>query len=319
MIEMRSLPITFSLLWVVGSIGGYQYSQQKDIPPAVAVPVLLALLVELSLYIALAFPDLRERAGRLGYGLPAGMTASAVVPYLICSMAGTFNWQSLALLAVLAAAASWWFVLLPRRAAVDVGFLVLMAGVYLAKPFRDIYPPPVEQLRIDILGQLLWIRLGVAAVLLIRRLEGTGFGFLPEKREWLIGLRNYLYFMPLGVALMYGLEFASFDPAPGWWWKWPATFLGTLWVVALAEELLFRGMLQQWLSRSIGPRSGLVITSLVFGAAHLPFREFPNWEFALMAAVAGWFYGRAFNEGGGIRAAMAAHALTVATWRTLFR
>jgi hypothetical protein len=34
----------------------------------------------------------------------------------------------------------------------------------------------------------------------------------------------------------------------------------------------------------------------------------------LVGSVAGWFYGRAFDEGGGIRAAMVTHALTVTVW-----
>jgi uncharacterized protein len=51
---------------------------------------------------------------------------------------------------------------------------------------------------------------------------------------------------------------------------------------------------------------------------HLPFGTFPNWRFALIAAIAGWFYGRAYLKTGSIRAAMVAHALTNVTWKTFF-
>mgnify|MGYP003336495315 CR=1 FL=1 len=44
----------------------------------------------------------------------------------------------------------------------------------------------------------------------------------------------------------------------------------------------------------------------------------PRRRFALLAAVAGVFYGMAFRTGKGIRAAMVTHALTVTTWKTFF-
>ena len=91
-------------------------------------------------------------------------------------------------------------------------------------------------------------------------------------------------------------------------------------MVALSEELFFRGLLQQWLEEWTGTAwAGLLLASLAFGAVHLGFRQFPNWKFASLAAIAGVFYGIAFRRGGGIRAAMVAHALVVTTWRTLFQ
>lgn len=278
------------------------------------------MLVELTLYLGLAFEEVRNRLEALGSRLAGWLVASAVVPFLLYTLSpAPFEWPAFGALVALSAAVSFWYVVLPHRRIVDVVFLVLMAGVYLAKVFKGIYPPPVEGLRIEILGQLMWIRLGIVAVLLLRRLEGIGFGFWPSGREWLIGLRQYALFMPAGVLLMYGLGFARFSPADGFWWKLPGTFIGILWVVALSEEFFFRGMLQRWLTDWLGTRPGLVLASLAFGAVHLPFREFPNWEFAALAALAGLFYGRAFLQGDGIRAGMVTHALVVSTWRVLFR
>jgi hypothetical protein len=34
----------------------------------------------------------------------------------------------------------------------------------------------------------------------------------------------------------------------------------------------------------------------------------------VLAAVAGWFYGKAFEQAGSIRASMVTHALTVTVW-----
>ena len=55
------------------------------------------------------------------------------------------------------------------------------------------------------------------------------------------------------------------------------------------------------------------MATLAFGLVHLPFRSFPNWRFALVATVAGFFYGRAYSLSGGIRAAMVTHALVNTT------
>jgi membrane protease YdiL (CAAX protease family) len=61
-----------------------------------------------------------------------------------------------------------------------------------------------------------------------------------------------------------------------------------------------------------------IAASIAFGAVHLWFRAFPNWRFALLAAVAGVFYGLAFRRARSIRASMVTHALVVTTWRVFF-
>src|SRR5436309_2124548 len=98
-----------------------------------------------------------------------------------------------------------------------------------------------------------------------------------------------------------------------------ATFFGILWVVALGEEFFFRGLLQQWVTGWLSSEwAGLLVTSVLFGAVHLWFRQFPNWRFAALAAVAGVFYGLSFRQAHSIRASMVTHALAVTAWRTFF-
>jgi len=106
-------------------------------------------------------------------------------------------------------------------------------------------------------------------------------------------------------------------------WKLPLAIIGTfvmfLWVVALAEEFFFRAFLQRLLARAWrSETAGLLAASTIFGLAHLPFRHFPNWRFAIVAAVAGVFYGLAFLKAGSVRASMVTHALVVTTWRVFF-
>ncbi|MCL4851822.1 MAG: CPBP family intramembrane metalloprotease, partial [Bryobacteraceae bacterium] len=135
------------------------------------------------------------------------------------------------------------------------------------------------------------------------------------------GILHYLYFQPVGAALIALTGFATLRSLPADPAKLAltafASFLGFLWVVALSEEFFVRGLLQQWLSKWMNsPVAGLLIASLIFGLLHLPFRSaFPNWRFALLAATASLFYGRAFQQAGSIRASMVTHALVVLTWR----
>ncbi len=154
-------------------------------------------------------------------------------------------------------------------------------------------------------------------------MEDVRFGFVPQAGEWRIGVQLYALFLPVGVAISYALHFARFRPQPLDWWKFVPLLIGTffafLWVVALAEEFFFRAFLQRLLARSLHSEAvGLAIASLVFGLAHLPFRSFPNWRFAILGGVSGVFYGLSFLKARSVRASMVTHALVVTTWRMFF-
>jgi membrane protease YdiL (CAAX protease family) len=155
-------------------------------------------------------------------------------------------------------------------------------------------------------------------MLVERRVAGIGFGFLPSRAEWVTGLKHFGYFLIAGVPLAWATRLVRLGPVMPVW-KIAATFLGMLWVVALSEEFFFRGLLQHWIAEWTGrPALALAAASILFGAVHLGFRGFPNWRFALAAAVAGWFYGRAYQQAQSIRASMVTHAMVVTLWRTFF-
>jgi membrane protease YdiL (CAAX protease family) len=170
-----------------------------------------------------------------------------------------------------------------------------------------------------VLGAMMWYRTGLIAVLTLRRMDGIGFGFLPSRSDWNIGLRNFVWFLPPGLLLALAIGFGRPKPVHAdvrTLLIAVATFAGVLWVLAVAEEFFFRGLLQQHLMRILGnDTAGLVLASCLFGAAHLGAGEFPNWRFALLAALAGVFYGRAYLQARSIRAAMVTHACVVTTWK----
>lgn len=80
--------------------------------------------------------------------------------------------------------------------------------------------------------------------------------------------------------------------------------LMTVLAVPLAEERLYRGMLQRILTRRYGERLGLVYSALCFGASHLVVYRVAAYQ----AALLGFGFGAAYGQAG-LVASFLAHAL----------
>ena len=95
----------------------------------------------------------------------------------------------------------------------------------------------------------MWIRIGVLALLVLRRWQPGAFSLWPRASEWRSGLLWFLIFAVPIVALALGLHDVRFEPLHGTWWRIGGTAIGTffgiLWVVALGEELFFRGVIER--------------------------------------------------------------------------
>lgn len=267
------------------------------------------------LYEAAAYLTLTTERGRVWWRRE-WLVATAPLAYVLYA-AGTPAWRWTSLAAILASAAlvTYWFRVFGRARWSEALFLALVAAPLATKVLSLVYLRPHEDVRLEILGQLLLIRLGVLAVTRDLQPEGVNFGFWPEWREWRIGAQWYLILLPVVFTLGVSVGAVTFVWPPWPWWELAlrivGTFFGVLWVVALSEEFFFRGLLQRW--------AGIVVASIAFGLVHLGFRGFPNWKFVFVAAVTGAFYGMAYRRAGGIRAAMVTHTLTVVTLKTLFR
>jgi membrane protease YdiL (CAAX protease family) len=89
--------------------------------------------------------------------------------------------------------------------------------------------------------------------------------------------------------------------------------------IALPEEILFRGALHVHLQRALGwpPLRVLLLSSLLFGLAHL--NNPPKVGlYVILAAVAGFFYGRTYLQTGKVTTAALVHALVDWVWGLLF-
>lgn len=281
------------------------------------MPALAAYLVVYPFYLVPAFPLVRERLA--GYRLPPFLAASFVLPYLAaCQGAVTFHWEALGQLVALALALGLWYFVLPESPFTDLGFGALLAWVLLGGYFAGIYPTPYPRVDLAYVGRIAVFQSGVLVMMLVRRVPETGYGFLPGWKDWRIGGTHFLYFLAVGVPLMLLMKAARPAP-PAPLWVIAGTFFAFLWVVTLAEEFFFRGVLQGMLERwTASPTAALLLTSAVFGLAHLPFRGFPNWRWVLLAGILGFFCGRARNQAGNIRAAMVTHTLVVTLWKGFF-
>ena len=291
-----------------------------------------AFLIAYPFYLVPGFPSVRERVNGvlLGFrqravaiGVPVFAVAAAVLPYLACCAGAVeFSWSGLARVIGAALALSLWYVLLPASPVTDVAYLGLWAAVLLGRYFNPVFAPLHPEFRdlknVILIPHLSMISIAVMALMLQRRVPETGYGFVPNAREWRIGLLHFLYFVPLGLPLALLLRATHFvSPKPAWYIA--AMFLGMLWVASLSEEFLVRGVLQQWIEDWTLSRNGaLLITSAIFGLLHLWLGGFPNWKWAIVAGVLGWFCGRARNQAGSIRASMVTHALVATTWRAFF-
>jgi len=309
--------------WIALGAAGVFYSRSKGIAPVMAAPIVAAFLLEYAFYLVPGFVGLREwLADRIPVRLLAlFLTLSALAPYLLYSLpTGQFRAQSAIRLAALVLAISFWYVWQRPTPIADLTILALVVAPLIAKLFfKQIYTSPIPPVAIDVLGQLMLIRLTASVMLMLREVEGTGFGFLPTANEWRIGLKYFLFFLPVGLAVSAGLRMLhirfsskSLAQAPFW-------FFAALWVIALFEEFLARGLFQRWITDWTGrPNLALLCASAAYGLSHLWYHHtFPNWRDAILTTVLGWFCGKAYQDAGGIRAAMVTHALAVTVYQTL--
>ena len=178
------------------------------------------------------------------------------------------------------------------------------------------YPPPLTHT----LSILLALSTGAAAFALIRRLDGLGYAIEWRRGfAWNFGFHFVVY---AAIAIVLGLRigFLTFAPSLHRGTSLPLTVVGILFFTAWPEEFLFRGILQNLISRTLKNEwAGLAIASVVFGLSHLHHAPYPNWKYALMATIAGLFYGRAWMKTRSLVPGTLVHATVDILWHVLFR
>jgi membrane protease YdiL (CAAX protease family) len=163
---------------------------------------------------------------------------------------------------------------------------------------------------------------GVYAFAVIRNLDGIGYKLTWRKNDLIDGATNFLAFALVGIPLAYLLHLIHFHVNPPDVKGFAIQFIGIYLTVAIPEEVLFRGVLQNLLSRTFtGPHAAtyaLTTASMIFGLAHLHHPPVPNWRYAILAAFAGIFYGHVYQLRGRTSASALTHTLVDTIWHFWF-
>jgi membrane protease YdiL (CAAX protease family) len=131
---------------------------------------------------------------------------------------------------------------------------------------------------------------------------------------------SFLLFASIAIPLGLKLHFIRFAPQWGHWSTFAGLSMAILCFTAWPEEFLFRGLLQNLLSKaSKSDVAGWWTSSVLFGLSHITNMGFPNWRYVILAALAGLFYGWAWKKSGSIFASALVHAAVDTTWHFVFR
>jgi uncharacterized protein len=165
------------------------------------------------------------------------------------------------------------------------------------------------------------VALGVLLFAIVRRWSGMKYG-LPRSfldlRNILLGYSaSVLLLIPLGLWIGFlarpHLPRISLPTAA---LRILLIFFGT----AFPEEILFRGLIQNWFTQRLQqPWSAVAVSGLIFGASHLNNAPgpLPNWRYMAVGIVAGLIFGSVFLRSTSILASAAVHA-AVNTTKYLF-
>jgi uncharacterized protein len=193
--------------------------------------------------------------------------------------------------------------------------------VWLPVEFRwtyRLFPYPAQLTHT--LTILLALSTGVAALVLLRRLEGVGYAI--EWRHGFAGnvLAHFGTFAAIAVAIGMRIGFLVYDPSVARLRSLPLTIIGILFFTAWPEEFLFRGILQNLFSRTFKNQwAGLILASIIFGLSHIFHAPYPNWKYVALATIAGFFYGHTWMKTKSLFPAAIVHALVDILWHILFR
>ena len=333
---MKKVIFTLAALLLIAGLAEVIVLRRTLIEPVKLGAVLFSLSLTLGAFIGLTDSGLvRELRHWAAHSITAAgaVPLALLAPYMIYALGtGTFSLIGLGKLAayVLAPTA----LLLPDRMSRDpvgtghragqVGWRDFAAMVALGLPISanwlaGIWTWPFE---LYFFRPLTAVCVGSYSFIVVRRLDDVGYKLALRKGDWIDGLANFAAFSLLAIPLGYALGFIHFRPASVSLAGFSLQLLGIYLTIAIPEELLFRGILQNSLMRIIqrGPKGvyGLLIASLVFGASHLHHPPVPNWKYGIMASLAGIFYGNAYRTRHRLSAPALTHALVDTAWHFWF-
>lgn len=284
------------------------------LPPLVILAAVLALVPYLA---AAFFPQCLALPGKLPKAVLLLLPALLCVPYiLVACSAHMFRARWLLIYAVLPVVIA---ALLDRARRADPDqrgdwrdFLVLVV-IGLAVDLR--WFEPAWPAHLAVFSKVLLLDAGIYAFLAVRRLEGVGFDLRLKLCDLGIGAREFIFYAPIAIALGLALGFLHLHGILPNALRSLGAFVFTFFLIAVPEELFFRGWLQNLLERRMGRIGALLLTATIFGLSHWNKRALHfNWRYVVLAAIAGIFYGRAWRARRRVGASALTHALVDTVW-----
>jgi hypothetical protein len=127
-------------------------------------------------------------------------------------------------------------------------------------------------------------------------------------------------YAPLAVALGLAMGFLHFHAQLPTLSRALLAWVFTFFFIAVPEEVFFRGWMQNLLERRLGQRWALITTAILFGLTHFNKRAAHfNWQYVVLAALAGIFYGRAWRQERRVGASAITHATVDTLWSLWLR
>jgi uncharacterized protein len=301
--------------------GGRLPVDKRFVAAAVSLNALLAVLLLLAHQGVQTWVTTRVAEGG---GKPWLFLSPVLLVYLAYTL-GTDSFRTLPFLKLAA------YVLLPAALLLTIrrpeqrllwqDVLVILA-LWLPLDFRwmrDVWGWPSHSLAYS-MNSLLATSLAVFLFVCVRRLEDVGYRCHFERRDGWIALRNFLLFAPLAIPIGLLTGFITSSGRQVFGWHVLLSALGIFFLIAIPEELLFRGIIQNFLEKTLRkPELALIGTSLIFGAAHLNNGPAPDWRYFVLASLAGLFYGNAYQRTNGLLAPAIVHTLVDTVWRAFFK
>lgn len=174
-----------------------------------------------------------------------------------------------------------------------VGFLVgSVVGLVVGVAVATLVPVGDAENTVMALGQLLGSVLGYAVMLAFEGRLARPYELLPRRAihgAWLgLVVGSLLLLVSVGVLALIGARvFDGVNPhVPN---LWPTVIQAGL-VAGVSEEIIFRGVLYRLAERGLGTWLSMLLSGLVFGAAHLGNPEATWWGALAIAIEAGLMF-----------------------------
>jgi membrane protease YdiL (CAAX protease family) len=269
-------------------------------------------------------------------GKPERIAAASfgALPYFVLALPrGEFHWQvALVLVAIplliTAALQAWprpanWadlVVLAALGLAIDLG--LLSHGKFFGMPDANVWPGGLGGF-----PKMMMANVALYGYLVVKPIAGVGYELVPRLEDWKIGLREFLFYVPLVLSLGVMLGFIHWQGFMAKPQQFPAAWIFTFIFVALPEELFFRGLVQNLLEKHMGRIRALALASILFGLSHfnkaagLPHGTGTvfNWQYVVLATIAGIFYGRAWRQRNRLFASSITHTTVDTVWSIWWR